>query len=172
MENQETIQIGVILERREIDHPWQDHSWSAVAVMPGAAALDEWRLLASDEGWAQYHAATLPLELHRSDTEAYRTNLADNPPRVYVVLREDEDDEDEDHELSPFLVTVSSYEAQDYLDSGEDIVDGVTMPDSVIAWVQAFIDAHHVDKPFIKRKRRRHEIDRVGFGGPPRRQVR
>ena len=169
MKKQETIEIGVVVERREIDNPWQDHTWSAVAVIPGAEPVDEWRLLARDEGWAQYHAATLPLELHRSETEAYRTNLADNPPRVYVLLREDE--EDNDHEVFPFLVTVSAYEAQDYLDS-DDIVDGVTMPDAVIAWVQAFIDAHHVDKPFYKRKRKRHETDELGFGGPPRGRVR
>lgn len=162
--------IGVVLERREMDNPWQDHSWSAVAVMPGAPEVDEWRLLASDQGWARYHADTLPLELHRSETEAYRTNLADHPPRVFVLLREDE--EDGDHEVAPFLVTVSAYEAQDYLDSGEEIVDGVTMPDAVIAWVQAFIDAHHVDVPFVKRKRKRLDTDRLGFGGPPRSRVR
>ncbi len=170
MKNIETMPIGVVLERREIDNPWQDHSWSAVAVMPGAGEVEEWRLLASDERSARYHAATLPLELHRSETEAYRTNLADNPPRVYVLLREDE--EDGEHEMVPFLVTASPYEAQDYLDSGEEIIDGVTMPDSVIAWVQAFIDAHHVDKPFYKRKRQPHETEKLGFGGPPRGRVR
>lgn len=170
MDKQESMPLGVVVERREIDNPWQDHSWSAVAVMPGAADIEEWRLLASDEGWARYHADTLSLELHRSETEAYRTNLADNPPRVFVLLREDE--EDGGHEVAPFLVTASPYEAQDYLDSGEEIVDGVTMPDAVIAWVQAFIDAHHVDKPFYKRKRKRHETEQLGFGGPPRRRVR
>ncbi len=169
MKKQETIEIGVVVERREIDNPWQDHTWSAVAVIPGAEPVDEWRLLAGDKGWAQYHAATLPLELHRSETEAYRTNLADNPPRIFVLLLEDE--EDNDHEVYPFLVTVSVYEAQDYLDS-DDIVDGVTMPDAIIAWVQAFIDAHHVDKPFVKRKRKRHETEELGFGGPHRRRVR
>ena len=170
MKKQETIEIGVVVERREIDNPWQDHTWKAVAVIPGAAAIDEWRLLASDEGWMQWHAATLPLELHRSETESYRTNLADNPPRVFIVLREDE--EADDHEVAPFMVTVSAYEAQDYLDSGEDIVDGVTMPDAIIAWVQAFIDAHHVDEPFVKRKRKRYETDELGFGGPQGRRVR
>lgn len=170
MNKQESMPLGVVVERREIDNPWQDHTWSAVAVIPGAAEIDEWRLLASDEGWVHYHAATLTLELHRSETEAYRTNLSDNPPRVYVLLREDE--ENDEHEVAPFLVTVSAYEAQDYLDSSEEIVDGVTMPDAVIAWVQAFIDAHHVDEPFVKRKRKRHATEELGFGGPPRGRVR
>ena len=154
MKNIETMPIGVVLERREIDNPWQDHIWSAVAVIPGAEPVDEWRLLASDEGWAQFHAATLPLELHRTETESYRTNLADNPPRIFVLLREDE--EDDDHDVYPFLVTVSVYEAQDYLDS-DDLFAGVTMPDAIIAWVQPFIDAHHAANTFYTNTRNRHE---------------
>jgi hypothetical protein len=170
MKKIETMPLGIILERREIDNPWQDHSWRAVAVMPGAAEVEDWHLLASEEGWAQYHAATLTLELHRSETESYRTNLADNPPRIFVVLREDE--EAEVFEYVPFLVTASTYEAQDYLDSSEEIVDGVTMPDAVIAWVQAFIDEHHVDVPFVKRKRKPHGTGQEEFSQPPRGRVR
>ena len=166
----ETMPMGVIVERREIDNPWQDHSWSAVAVMPGAPEVGEWRLLAHDQGWARYHASTMPLELHRSETEAYRTNLADTPPRIYVLLREDE--EGGEHEVVPFLVTASPYEAQDYLDSGEDIIDGVTMPDAVIAWIQAFIDAHHMDERFFKRKRQTPGRGQAGFSQPPRRRIR
>lgn len=160
--------MGVVLERREIDSPWQDYNWSAVAVMAGAPEISDWRLLTRGDGWTQYHAATLTLELHRSETEAYRTNLADNPPRIFVVLREDE--EEGGYDVAPFLVTASPYEAQDYLDSGEEIVDGVTMPDGIIAWVQAFIDTHHVDQPFYKRKRKRHDEDPVA--PPPRVRVR
>ena len=99
-------------------------------------------------------------------------NLSDDPPRIYVLLRDDDED-DSGHGILPFLVTVSAFEAQDYLDSGEEEVEGVPMPDAVIAWVQAFIDKHHVDEPFIKRKRKvAREDARDPFsleGAPPRR---
>jgi hypothetical protein len=168
MQALESMAIGVVLERRKIDNPWQDHVWNAVAVLPGAAEIDAWRDLGSGEGWARFHAATLPLELHRSDTEAYRVNLSDEPPRIYVLLRDgdDEDDERDAPELSPFLVTASAFEAQDYMDSGEEVVEGVPMPDAVIAWVQTFIDKYHVDEPFKKRKRHRLDPNKVGFGRP------
>ncbi len=165
MQPLESMPMGVVLERREIDNPWQDHVWRAVAVLPGAAAIAGWRDLGSGDGWARFHAATLPLELHRSDTEAYRVNLSDDPPRIYVVLRDDDED-DGGYGVAPFLVTVSAFEAQDYLDSGEEEVEGVQMPDAVIAWVQAFIDKHHVDEPFRKRKRDRLDPDKLGFGRP------
>lgn len=169
MQAVESMSVGVVLERRDIDNPWQDHVWSAVAVLPGAAQVDAWRDLGHGEGWARFHAATLPLELHRSDTEAYRVNLADDPPRIYVLLRDGEaqDNVPDSHEVVPFLVTVSAFEAQDYMDSGEDVVEGVPMPAPVIAWVQAFIDEHHVDEPFRKRKRDAVDPDKLAFGRPP-----
>jgi hypothetical protein len=75
-----------------------------------------------------------------------------------VVLREDLEGE---HELKPFIATVSSFEAQDYLD-GEDVVEAVPMPDGMIAWLRDFIEFHHVDEPFKKRKQRRHHNDDPG----------
>ncbi len=147
--------LGVVVERREIDNPWADHVWRPVAVIPGAGPVAEWKPLDEGAGWARYHIATLPLELHRTDTEAYRTNLSNDPPVVYVRLTDAADEAE--HEIEAFLVTASPYEAQDYLDSGEEIVEGVPMPDGVIAWVQDFIDTHHVDKPFVKRRQRRHD---------------
>ena len=165
MEPVETVPLGVVVERREADSPWQDCVWRPVAVIPGAPKASEWKVLNRGEGWTQYHAATLPLELHRKETEAYLCNLASHPPVIYVVLRESE--EAGDHEVEPFLVTASPYEAQDLLDIGEDIIEGVPMPEGMIAWVQAFVDEHHVEVPKHKRKRDRYDPDEAGFGSPP-----
>ncbi len=157
MESNETLPLGVVVERRRIDHPWKDHTWQPVAVIPGATAKDpkgDWTVLRRGEDWVQYHCATLPLELFRRETEGYKVNLTQAPPRVFVVLRSD-DDPDSEHEFLPFLVTASPYEAQDYLDTGEEIVEGVTMPGDVVAFVQAFVDAHHVEEVFHKRKRQK-----------------
>ena len=35
---------------------------------------------------------------------------------------------------------------------------------AVTAWMQAFVDKHHVDEPFYKRKRKRYDPGEVGFG--------
>jgi len=163
MKKSETLPVGVVVERRAIDHPWADHRWMPVAVIPGAPAEAAWREIAHGEGWVQFHAATLPVTLHRKETEAYLVNLADSPPSVYVVLRPNDED-DEGPELTVVDATVSPYEAQDYLDSGEDIVKRVDMPEPMMAWLQAFIDAHHVDEPFRKRKRRNADMEAQQFG--------
>lgn len=163
MEKQITMPVGIVVERRELDNRWQKIAWKPVGVLPGAPPVTASRVLVSCEGWVHFHMATLPLLLHRKETLAYKTNLNDNPPRLYVVLRPT-DDPDAAHDVKPFLVTASPFEAQDYLDSGDDIVEGVTMPDAVIAWVQAFCDRHHVDEPFKKRKRKPHSPADGGIG--------
>ena len=169
MDRLETMRLGVVVERRDIDSPWQDYVWRPVAVIPGAPEVDQWKEVNRGEGWIQYHAATLSLELHRKETEAYHYNLASRPPVIYVVLRQDE--EAGEHEVEPFVVTASPAESQDFLDAGDDIVEAVPMPEVVIDWVQAFVDTHHVDQPHHKRTPKRLDPDTVGFGGGgPRRQ--
>ena len=164
MKTIEVTPVGVVVERREIDSPWQDHEWRPVAVFPGAPEVDDWKVIEQGDGWTRYFAATLDLELHHKETTAYWAALANDPPVVYVILRHGE--EDGEHEVEPFLVTASPVEALDILDCGEDIVEAVPMPDSILAWVQAFVDKHHVDEPFKKRKRKRHDPEAMTFGQP------
>lgn len=164
MDRTETMPMGVVVERRDSTHPWQDYSWRPVAVMPGAPAMDPagpWRVLGRGEGWVRYLAGTLTLELFRSDTEGYRYNLSTKPPAVYVVLRESTESE---HDVVPFAVTVSPYEGQDFLDAAEDIVEGVPMPEGLIGWIAKFVEVHHVDQPFRKRRQRRRDDGDGQFG--------
>ncbi len=146
--------LGVVVERRQSRSPWQDWAWQPVAVLAGAPALDaDWRELRHGADWTHYHAANLPLELHRAETEAYLINLAQASPRVYVVLRPAT--EPGPYPFRPLLITASPIEAEGYLSSGDEIVEGVPMPAPVIAWLQAFVERHHVERPFVKRKRRK-----------------
>ncbi|MGI9414703.1 MAG: DUF3305 domain-containing protein [Hyphomicrobiales bacterium] len=166
MSKLETLDIGVVVERRRIDHPWQEWAWKAVAVIAGARPVEPWTQIGEGDGWVQFHAATMPLELHRRETEAYVANLETERPSVYVVLRDDEDGEG----AQPYyvaLVTVSPYDAQDYQDSGEDLVEAVPMPEPVLAWMQDFIGQHHVEEPFVKRKRDKVKIEDHKFGQEP-----
>jgi hypothetical protein len=166
MEKLISMPVGIVVERRALQNRWQKVAWKPVGVLPGAAEISASKELVRGDDWVHFHMATLALELHRKETLAYKTNLNDNPPRLWIVLRTNEDPAATE-EVSPFLVTASPFQAQDYLDAGDDIVEGVTMPDGVIAWVQAFCDHHHVDEPFKKRKRRNYDPNDVGFGRRP-----
>ena len=153
----QSIPLGVVLRRVPGVTRWARHAWRPIGVLPGAAPA-EWKLLRSEGDTQEFHAITLPLELHRADVEAYKIALTMEPPAVFVVLRPSEDPAAE-HDIYVESVTASAYEAQDYMDSGEETVEAVPMPEGLVAWIREFVDAHFRDTPFIKRKRDKKRID-------------
>ena len=152
---------------RADSHPWQSHRWRPVSVFLGAPSISEWRELRRDDKSVLYHAATLNLELFRKETTAYRVNLANGEPTVYVVLREDPQS-DSDWPLEVHLVTASPFEAQSHGDVGLDNVEGVPMPAQLVDLVHAFIQEHHREERFHKRKRQPHmRAEDYKFGQEP-----
>ena len=159
--NAQSMRLGVVMRRTPGVTRWAKWGWKAVSVLPGAASAD-WKLLRSEGDVSEYHAATKDLWLYVSDTEAYVHELGARTPCVYIVLTAAEGEGPAD--LTVLHVTASPYEAQDYSDSGEEIVEKVPMPASVLAWVQAYVDAHHVEEPFVKRRRNKSRVDRKDDG--------
>lgn len=162
MQPRDSLPIGVVIERRDIDSRWADHSWIPVSIIPGAPPVSDWKELRSGDGWVHFHAATLPLEIFAGETEGYRVNLANDPPFVYVVLARGE--EAEDHEVEPVLVTVCPFEAGSYEESGDEIVEGIPMPPDIESWLHTFVVDNHVEQPFKKRKRKKAFDPRKGHG--------
>ena len=145
--------VGVVVRVTPGITRWANWSRKVIDLLPGARD-ENWKVLRRDGDVVEYHAGTLSLELFESDTEAYRLGLSSRSPSLFVVMRENGDDVPE-----LVLVTASPYEAQDYLDSGEEVVEPVVMPDGVIAWVRDFVDAHHEEEVFVKRRRDRVRTD-------------
>ena len=152
--------MGVVVRRLPGVTRWAKWVWKPVSVLPGARPA-EWQILRVEGDAVEYHAATVLLELYRTDTEAYLTALSEKIPSLYIVLRESETSQ---HPMEVLLVTASPYEGQDYADTGEEIVEKVAMPPGVIAWINEFVREHHEDERFIKRRRDKTHIDKVEDG--------
>jgi hypothetical protein len=153
--------VSVVLERRAAESRWADYVWRPVGVLIAAGDDERGRVLAEGEGWAHYHGGTLDIELFRGEAEGYLTNLSQVPPKVYVVLRRNEDadvTEGGTLEFEPFLVTVCPYEAMGYSE-GSEVVEGVPMPPEIVVWLRDFVARHYVETPFVKRKNKRHQDD-------------
>lgn len=153
--------VSVVLERRASKSQWVDFIWEPIGVLP-RVALPPGAVMAEGEGFVQFHGGSLDLELFRGETEGYLNNLSQTPPLVYVVLRKDDEAAGADNlaglEFKPFLVTVCPYEGNGYIKGNDDLViEGVPMPLAIMAWVQEFVAAHHIEVPFQKRKNRRHQ---------------
>jgi hypothetical protein len=152
-----SLPVGVVVRRVPGVTRWKKWAWQVAALLPGAGP-GGWRELRRDGEAVEYHAATADLQLHRTETEAYLVSLNGNPPSVYVIMRYPDGASDERPEL--LTVTASAYEAQDYADNGEDIVEPVPMPPGLEAWIADFVQRHHKEEVFVKRKRRPHVDER------------
>lgn len=154
-----TMPLGVVLRKAPGVTRWVPWVWKAVAVLPGAGLAD-FRELRREGDVVEYHAATLTLELHGAETEAYLHGLTAEVPSIYVVMR----DGDGECPLDMLLVTASPYEAQDYTDSGEELVEKVPMPAGLVAWVREFVEEFHEDEIFVKRRRDKKRTDLIEDG--------
>ena len=165
----QSMPAGVVVRKTPGVTKWSEWSWAVSAVLPGAGPAEN-RILRTEGDSTEYHFSTVNIELHGAETEAYMTGLASKILSVYVVLREQAGAE---IPLEVLLVTASPYEAQDYTDSGEEIVEKVPMPVGLIAWVRDFIENHHVEEEFVKRKRdkKRVDIHQDGIGDPRIEQI-
>lgn len=166
-----SVPLGVVLRRRPGVTRWAKWAWAAVAVIPNAGP-GGFRVLREEGGVTDFHAATVQMELHRSEVESYRISLMMTPPSVFVVLNKGANARNE-HGIDVHLVTASADMGQNYQDSDEVIVEPVAMPEALMATVRDFCDAHYEAVPFIKRRRDRTRVDLVedGIGDPRIRQT-
>ncbi|QDY69798.1 DUF3305 domain-containing protein [Qingshengfaniella alkalisoli] len=167
IEQRETsLPVGVIVEKRRSNHPWMDWGWKPVEVFHALdLSLARWTVMHSADDLTRYYAGFTTVALHRKDSEALRLNLMLNTPEIYVALAPQTDEPGFPWKLKG--VTASSYDAQDWLDGDSLLVEKLPMPDPVAAFIQAFVEHHHIDMPFKKRKRDRLDIEEQKFGKHP-----
>lgn len=135
-----------------------------MAVGPAQGERAAWSLLREAGGTGLFYAGRLPFLLHRKETPAYLENLSGARPAAYVVLAPDEGD-------VPWrlaLLTASPWEAQAWMESGDNVVEGVPLPGGLRRLIERFVELHHVDEPFQKRRRTPHfGDDGTPFARPP-----
>jgi len=159
--NAQSLLLGVVVRRAPGVTRWAKFAWAVSSVLPGAAAAD-WKVMRTEGDVTEFHAATLPLTLYVSDAEAYAHELQARVPSVYVVLRQNEQTDDLPWAVA--LVTASPYEAQDYCDSAEELVEKIPMPEGLHSWIASFVDTYYEEESFVKRRRDKTRVDRVDDG--------
>ncbi len=159
------IEIGVVLERRPARSAWLDVIWEARSVLPEPAAAERGASLGATASGELFYGGAARLEVNTVDTGYYRDNLESGTPQIWVVLRA------QDSGLPEIArVTCDPNEGEGYAGSGWDIVNVVPMPAPIAAALAAFVAEHHVDRPFIKRKRDKADPEALAPGrqGPER----
>jgi Protein of unknown function (DUF3305) len=158
------IAVAVVVERRKAKSPWLDFIWRPVMVLAGNPAAAPWSPLSPAEDATLFYAGEAVIELYRTETANYRSNLASGAPSLWVILRPDASG----HPYKLLAVTADPAEGEAFTDAGCDLVESVPMPDVIVAAVGDFIAKHHVERPFSKRRRERATSQapaRRGHGG-------
>jgi hypothetical protein len=156
------IPVGVVAERRKAASQWIDFVWRPVAVLPGQPDAAPWTVLGTEGGTTTFYAGRTEIELHRAETSNYRDNLASGSPSVWVALRPTETEPP----YAIVMATVDPSEGEAFTETGTDLVEAVPMPDVIRDIVAAFVAEHHVERPFVKRKRDRANPEALARRGP------
>ena len=159
-----SIPIGVVVERRKAKSPWAEYVWRPVAVLPGAPAAAPWTVLDADAERTHFYGGPATVDLYRPDTAGYRDNLATGEPLLWVVLRPTGSEPPYDIGA----VTAEPGEGEAFTEGATNLVETVPMPETVRAALVDFVSQHHVEHPFVKRKRDGADPEAMARGGSTR----
>ena len=160
------IPVGVVVERRKAQSQWIDFVWKPATVLAGVPDAAPWTVLASDDDGVTFYAGPAEIDLYRTETTNYRSNLASGRPVLWVALRPTGVEPPYDI----IAVTADPAEGEALTESGNDLIDVVPMPEPVREVIEAFIAEHHVERPFYKRKRDRADPEALARRGPQRKE--
>jgi uncharacterized protein DUF3305 len=138
-----------MVERRKARSRWVDFLWRPVSVFVGNPSAAPWTALDIESETTIFYAGQAVIELHRTETSNYRDNLASGAPALWVAL----------HPAAlrqPYeilAVTADPAEGEAFTDAGNYLVETVRMPAEVVEAVVQFLAEHHVERPFVKRRR-------------------
>ena len=154
------IAVGVVVERRKAVSAWVDFLWRPVSVFVGSPSAAPWTPLAAEAETTLFFAGEAVIELHRTETINYRDNLASGAPALWVALQPVASEPP--YEI--LTVTADPAEGEALTDAGSNVVEAVPMPPDVREAVVQFIAEHHVERPFVKRRRQPAEPTLAGRG--------
>mgnify|MGYP002621974374 FL=1 len=153
---QQRLRLGVLATRRPPVTRWGQAELRPTSVLPAAPELAAGTLISSENGTETWYLGARDMVLYSGDTAHHLDNLNSGRPSVWVVMRREE--------LA--CVTVDPYEGEGYASDLEAVVEALPMPATLRDAVAAFIEEHHVDIPFKKRKRQSVDPDAMQARAP------
>ena len=146
---EEQMSVGLVLERRMLSGDWGGFAWRPVAIFPTPPDVAPWTPLGLNGGAASYYAGVVTISLYSTETANYRDNLASGSPKLWCILRP----QSAEPPIDVLGVTADPAEGEANTEAGANTVETIDMPAEIAGVVAAFIEAHHVERPIIKRRR-------------------
>ena len=145
------IPVGVAVERRKANSPWMEAIWRPVAVFDGVPVAAPWTVIDTKTDVTRFYAGPAAIDLYRTETANYRSNLASGSPLLWVILRPTGGEP----AFELLAVTADPAEGEALTGAGNDLVETVPMAPSIAAAIRAFIEEYHRERPTFRRQRDR-----------------
>ncbi|MBK4734497.1 DUF3305 domain-containing protein [Noviherbaspirillum pedocola] len=146
----EFLIVGVVMQRRLLNNPWQPHAWRPMAVLTDADPAAGMQHLLDEEADARWLHRGFEVGLYRDEAEGYHLNATAPAPCWFIMWRIEEVDGADI--AVPKRVTLSYNEAARMMDGGEQ-VDTLPLDTDTLAALSDFAAAHYRPEPKGKRRR-------------------
>lgn len=159
---EEHILAGLVVAFRPGQGRWAEPTWTPLQVLPVAPATPPWTCLSKSAERETWYAGSVDIALYSTDTANYRDNLASSRPSLWAAVRAT----GSTPPLQLAAVTADPAEGEALTETGTNIVEMLDMPAPIAAIVAAFVERHHVERVFEKRRRDKRQPDILGPRGP------
>lgn len=143
------IIVGLVIERLDPSTVWGEPIWLPRQALDGVPEAPPWTILSKGADRVSYFAGAFSIRLYSTETEYYRSNLLAERPRLWVVMRPD----GPEPPVDIIAVTADPTEGEGYTETGTNVVEVIDIPPGLASEIAAFVDEHHVERVFEKRKR-------------------
>lgn len=130
-----------------VSHPpankWAKRVLRPAAILADVPSLATGTLMTEHDAVQSVYMGDHAVQLHSGETRHYIDNLSAVRPALWVAT----------DGAKVQVVTADPYEGEALASDTERVVEALPMPPSVMATIDAFIRAHHVEEVFYKRKR-------------------
>ena len=147
--NGPNFRVGVVVERQPSSSPWADYAWRVAAIVPEAPGTEDGHILGREGDVALIYAGSAEVEFHRVETGNYRDNLASGRASLWVMLASTT----EEPGIRLVSVTADPAEGEAMTGAGDILVEVAAMPRDIAERLALFVQTHHVERVFTKRKR-------------------
>ena len=163
------VDVAVVMRRERIDNRWQPWRWVLADVVQQEEGFGtEPRRLLKSEQEERWLYPGFRVELLPGDAEGYYLNATTEQPCFWVVWRMEEEATVAEEPLAiPQVVTLSYHDAGRWLDA-QETVEQVPAPTSIVEWLRAFVDRHHVVEPKRRQRPQSFQSLQDRFGNPVR----
>lgn len=154
----QTLIVAVFALARAPATRWGTRSFTPSSALDHLPGLEPATRLGPEGPLETWYVGPAEILLHSGETAHYRDNLTAARPSLWVALEPG----------APRLTaaSVDPYEGEAMAGDDGRLVGAVDMPPGLRAAVAAFHAAHHVERPFEKRRRRAADPEALARRGP------